>query len=60
MQHSGGETVLSINQKQPAPIDGLWVSLGKYELRPGQASVLIETSGADGHVIADAVQAVDP
>lgn len=60
VQHAGGETVLSINQKQPAPIEGLWVSLGKYELAPGQATVLIETSGSDGHVIADAVQAIDP
>lgn len=56
VQHQGGETVLSINQRKPGPIDGLWVSLGRFDLAPGKASVLIETSGADGHVIADAVQ----
>jgi hypothetical protein len=60
VQHAGGETVLSINQKKTAPIDGLWISLGKYELAPGQASILIESSGADGHVIADAIQALEP
>lgn len=60
VQHAGGEAVLSINQRQTAPIDGLWISLGQYKLAPGQASVLVESSGADGHVIADAVQALDP
>lgn len=58
VQHSGGEIVLSINQQKPAPIDGVWVSLGQFELAPGRASVIVETTGANGYVVVDAVQAL--
>jgi hypothetical protein len=52
-----GETTVTVNQRQPAPIDGLWESLGEFRFEPaGQAFVMLSNSGADGHVIADAVQ----
>lgn len=52
-----GETAVVVNQRKPATIDGLWESLGKFRFeRSGQAFVMLSNVGADGHVIADAVQ----
>lgn len=52
-----GETAVVVNQRKPATIDGLWESLGKFRFeRFGQAFVMLSNAGADGHVIADAVQ----
>jgi hypothetical protein len=52
-----GETTIVVNQRKPASIDGLWQSLGEFRFEPaGQAFVMLSNSGADGHVIADAVQ----
>lgn len=49
--------VKKVNQRQKPDIDGLFVSLGQYHAAE-QITVIIETKGTDGHVIADAVQAV--
>jgi len=57
IRHAAGESVVTLNQKKTPPIEGLWVSLGKFDLAP-QSTVTIENRGADGHVIADAVQAL--
>jgi hypothetical protein len=52
-----GEKEVLINQRQKPPEQGLWISLGTYRFeKAGQAIVLITNSGADGHVIVDAVQ----
>ncbi len=52
-----GEKTVVVNQREPPNIDGLWVSLGEYRFeKDGQAFVLLTNEGADGHVIADAVQ----
>jgi cytochrome c553 len=52
-----GEHEATINQKQTPPIDGLFVSLGRHTFAEEQpAVVVISNEGADGHVIADAVQ----
>ena len=48
---------VTINQRQQPPIEGRFISLGNYDL--GGESVVrvtISNAGADGHVIADAVQ----
>jgi hypothetical protein len=48
-----------INQRTAPPIDGMFVSLGKYQLSPDRpATVTINGSDAGGYVIADAVQAI--
>lgn len=52
-----GEAIKTIDQKVTGPIDGMWVSLGEYRFeKDGQAFVIVSNEGADGHVIADAVQ----
>ncbi len=52
-----GESRVSVDQRKPAPIDGLWISLGKFRFEAnGQAYILVSNDGTDGHVIADAVQ----
>lgn len=57
IRHAAGESTLTINQKKTPPIEGMWVSLGQYEL-DADSTVTIENKGADGHVIADAIQAL--
>jgi hypothetical protein len=55
--HADGKAVVTVNQRKPAPIDGAWVSLGTFRFEKGRGgSVEIGNAGADGHVIADAVQ----
>ncbi len=54
VQHSGGETKLTVNQKQP-PLDGQSFSLGKFKFEKS-AGVVISNAGSDGYVIADAAQ----
>ncbi|MDZ4852393.1 MAG: DUF1553 domain-containing protein [Pirellulaceae bacterium] len=52
-----GEANLTINQQTTPPIDGLWISLGRYRFeKDGQAFVIVSNEGANGHVIADAIQ----
>ncbi len=51
-----GETTRTVDQRQPGPIQGLWVSLGSYRFEQGgQAFVIVSNQDADGHVIADAI-----
>ncbi|HVK17541.1 MAG TPA: FAD-dependent oxidoreductase [Fimbriiglobus sp.] len=55
--HADGKTVVKVNQRKPGPIDRAWVSLGTFRFEKGKGgSVEIGNAGADGHVIADAVQ----
>lgn len=52
-----GETLVTVNQKTPPPDDGIWIQLGKFRFeKDGAAFVIVSNEGADGHVIADAVQ----
>jgi hypothetical protein len=48
---------VKVNQRQKPDIDGSFVSLGQFHAAD-QIVVVIGTKGTDGHVIADAVQAV--
>ncbi len=55
--HADDKAVVKVNQRTPGPIDGAWVSLGTFRFEKGRGgSVTISNAGADGHVIADAVQ----
>lgn len=55
--HADGESRITVNQKKVAPIDKAWLSIGKYRFESGKkGSVIISNTGANGHVIIDAVQ----
>ncbi|WP_438479296.1 golvesin C-terminal-like domain-containing protein [Oleiharenicola lentus] len=52
--HAGGTSTFSVNQELN---NGTWVSLGVFTFNAGTGgSVLIRNAGANGYVIADAVQ----
>ncbi len=52
-----GEFEKVVNQREAPAIDGRFESLGQYRFeRNGQGFVIVSNAGADGHVIADAVQ----
>lgn len=56
-----GEKTVAINMKIPPPIDGRFVSLGEFNFESaGQSFVIVSNEGAKGHVIADAVQFLQP
>ncbi len=55
--HTDGDNTVYVNQKKTPPIAGRWVSLGKFRFEEGsQWYVMVTTEGANGHVVADAVQ----
>ncbi len=55
--HADGEETVRVNQRQAPPIDGRFLSLGRYRFEPGsQWFVMLSTAGTNGHVVADAVQ----
>lgn len=57
VRHADGTTPATLNQRQPAPIGGRWISLGFFNFKAGQpASVEVDAAGADGNVHLDAVQ----
>jgi hypothetical protein len=53
--HAAGDATVSVNQRQPPPIDGAWQSLGTFTFAD-TAAVTIGNTGTDGFVIIDAVQ----
>lgn len=55
IEHSEGTATATLDQKQKPKIDGLWHSLGRYSF-DGGAVVTISNTGANGHVVVDAVQ----
>ncbi len=51
-----GEKTLPIDMRQPGPIGGRFVSLGRHRFeKDGQTYVLVANEGTSGHVTADAV-----
>ena len=57
VRHADGTTPATLNQRQPAPIGGRWISLGFFNFKAGQpAAVEVDATGADGNVHLDAVQ----
>ena len=58
IRHAKGETLVRINEGEPAPIRKLFRSLGKFQFDKGRCgSVTISTTGTEGkYVIVDSVQ----
>lgn len=57
--HADGTSEARVNQREPAPIDGLFVSVGVHRFEVGRPAVVtIRNAGTDGYVAADAVQLV--
>jgi hypothetical protein len=55
--HADGEVTIHVDQRKTPPIDGRFISLGKFRFEAGdQWFVMVSTDGADGFVVADAVQ----
>src|SRR5262249_15327699 len=55
--HADGEETVRVTQRLMPPIEGRFVSLGRYRFEQGsQWFVMLSTAGTDGHVVADAVQ----
>ncbi|MEY3031645.1 MAG: Xanthan lyase precursor [Planctomycetota bacterium] len=54
IEHAGGVSTKTINQRNPPAIDGLYVSLGTYTFT-NSGTVHITNTDTDGYVIADAV-----
>ncbi len=55
--HADGEDNVYVDQKEPPPIDGRFVSLGKFRFeKDGAGYVLVSTEGTKGHVTVDALQ----
>lgn len=55
--HVGGTDLVMVDQKKPPKIDKVWMSLGTFELT-AKSAVEIANINTDGHVIADAIQAL--
>ncbi|MFC7639697.1 hypothetical protein ACFQX6_00515 [Streptosporangium lutulentum] len=56
--HAGGTSVVRVDQRTPGvtePRGGSWVSLGRYRMAEGLATIEL-SNAADGVVIADAVR----
>lgn len=59
VQHAGGSTTVSVNEKRPPPIGKLFASLGTFEFTPDRPAVItVSNAGTDGYVSVDAVQLV--
>ncbi len=55
IRHASGEATVTVNERKPAPLDDLFISLGSFEFG-SEASVTISNTGTDGHVVVDGVQ----
>ncbi|MFN7562834.1 MAG: FAD-dependent oxidoreductase, partial [Prosthecobacter sp.] len=53
--HASGRKTTVVNEKKPSPPGATGEPLGTFEFGT-DASVLVETTGTDGHVVADGVQ----
>jgi hypothetical protein len=59
IRHAEGETKVNVNQRQKPPLDGAFVSLGKFTFRAGEEVVItISNTSTDGHVVVDAIQII--
>ncbi len=61
IRHAEGETTVTIDQSKPAPRHGSFASVGTFPFTKDEpASVTISTEGTKNHVIADAVNFIEP
>ena len=59
IRHADGETVVKLNQRQAAKIDGLFQPVGRFRFEAGaKHAIEISNTDTDGHVLIDAVQLV--
>ena len=59
IESAEGSKTLTVNEREGPPIEGLFISLGKYSLTADKgATVIISNAGTDGFVVIDAVQAL--
>jgi hypothetical protein len=58
IKHAGGEAKVTVNERQPAPVNELFVSLGSFEFG-SETTVTISNEGADGYVVVDALQIIE-
>lgn len=57
VQHAEGESTLHIDEEKEPPIDGVFLSLGRFHFHQGNdGSVTVSNAGTKGVVTADAVQ----
>ncbi|QIF01549.1 FAD-dependent oxidoreductase [Roseimicrobium sp. ORNL1] len=57
IEHAGGVEKVTVDQRKPPTIDGLFVSLGTFDFAAGKPStVTISNKGTQGYVVIDAVQ----
>jgi len=57
VRSAAGATAVRVNQKQPPPLHGHFVSLGQFRFTTAEpAVVIVENTGTDGFVSVDAVQ----
>ncbi|MDH3718517.1 MAG: DUF1553 domain-containing protein, partial [Planctomycetota bacterium] len=57
IDHQDGQAAVTVNQAKDPPIDGLYISLGRYRFEADtKSAVTITNKGADGVVIVDSVQ----
>ena len=55
--HADGENTIKVDESEPPPIDGHWVSLGIFRFeKNGEGFVMVSNTDTKKHVIADAVQ----
>jgi hypothetical protein len=55
--HADGEETIKVDQTEPPPIDGRWISLGTYRFeKNGEGHILISNTDTEDYVTADAVQ----
>ena len=57
---AAGEVLLELelDQRQPAPLDGLWSSLAELEQDVGSVFVVVESARSGGYVVVDAARAL--
>ena len=49
---------MRIDQRKAPPDDGLFLSLGRFDLEPGTARIEVGNADTDGYVVVDAVQLI--
>jgi len=55
--HADGEETIKVDETEPPPIDGRWISLGTFRFEAnGEGHVLISNTDTTDYVTADAVQ----
>ncbi len=57
VEHGKSATAVNLDQTRPPLVGGLFQPVGRFRFEKGaRANVVIETTGADGYIIVDAVQ----